>query len=325
MVGTTVLCSTCNAHFNDNAIRRQHMGGDWHVYNMKRRIVELSPFSLEQYHSLVSEDHIKHEALETPETQLESAADNNLATPEYRGVDETETTNAAQCLFCLIMSNCLHDNLEHMATTHGFHIPRPDKLETDVETLLAYLQLVITQFTACLYCGHEKQSAEATRAHMLGKGHCMIDLSPESDFREFWEPIEGDTSTQQMLSETEMRTAAGTIVTSRQHQQSGLFERARSRTSQDVAIVQSTSQTAAQGERPEQSTSTSTSRSLALRDQMGIGGLSDTQRRGLAVVQNKMMAREQRSRNEARWVLEKFGNKTKQKHFKPDVPGRKNG
>ncbi|EME38056.1 hypothetical protein DOTSEDRAFT_75962 [Dothistroma septosporum NZE10] len=332
MADATVLCSTCNAHFVDNATRRQHMSGAWHVHNMKRRIAELPSILLEQYDGLAQDDHAGRDTPNESVAWLPEAEQSDTVAfdqPESNGDD---TATSPQCLFCLVASKSLTENLDHMATTHGFWIPHLDQLETDVETLLAYLQLVIGRFHACLYCGHEKQSAEGIRAHMLSKGHCMLDMSPESDFREFWTASKEEDASdslspaQRLLSNTEMRTAAGTIITSRHHEQSRLFERARGGSSNEVAIMASSEQTATDdAQQPEQSTSTSTDKSVARRDQMGIVGLSDTQRRNLAVVQKKMVAREQRSRNEARGILEKSGNKTKQKHFKPDVPGRKNG
>ena len=75
-------------------------------------------------------------------------------------------------------------------------------------------------------------------------------------------------------------------------------------------------------------------------------GLTEAQRRALAVTHRRAKTTELRARTHAQWTLESMGNKVKQKHFKvgsicrsgicidptmfgpidqPDVPGRING
>ncbi|KAH6659300.1 C2H2 type zinc-finger-domain-containing protein [Truncatella angustata] len=94
----------------------------------------------------------------------------------------------AACLFCSTKSTGLDENLEHMLKVHGLFIPDEDHLIVDFETLVGYLHLVIYGYYECLFCGSQRQSAEAARQHMLGKGHCKIDILDEnSEFRDFYE------------------------------------------------------------------------------------------------------------------------------------------
>ncbi|RFU24748.1 hypothetical protein B7463_g11595, partial [Scytalidium lignicola] len=93
-----------------------------------------------------------------------------------------------QCLFCKHSSIDLDENLEHMLKRHGLFIPDSSHLVVDIETLAEYLHLVIFVYFECLYCGSQRSSAQAAQQHMVGKGHCKIDiLSEDSEFRDFYD------------------------------------------------------------------------------------------------------------------------------------------
>lgn len=254
--------------------------------------------------------------------------------------DELLTT-PQQCIFCLASSDDMSQNVEHMAICHGLVLPDLQNLQTDLETLLGYLGLVVGKYCECLFCGATKSSAHATRMHMLAKGHCMLNLSEGSEFLEFWELESRDdpaTETKyrdhQLLSKTEMRLASGAIATSRNEMTSG-FQRRRRRPSKEdqsrsvelptsegsdrhISNVLESLSSSRQDHRQRQLPS----RALSMRDQMGLVGLSDSQRRSLAISQRKVDLSALRSRNKARWTLEKMGNKVKQKHFVVGPPCR---
>ncbi len=93
-----------------------------------------------------------------------------------------------QCLFCKHNSIDLDENLEHMLKRHGLFIPDSSHLIVDIETLAEYLHLVIFVYFECLYCGSQRNSAQAAQQHMMGKGHCKIDiLREDSEFRDFYD------------------------------------------------------------------------------------------------------------------------------------------
>lgn len=175
---------------------------------------------------------------------------------------------------------------------------------------------------------------------MLAKGHCMLDLSEGSEYLDFWESetvdLEGTEATQtsyQLLSKTEMRLPSGAIATSREDAHSSTHHRPRrhlggAETPKGVPSSSGPSEeplddaVVIDPEHRDQKTVQKSGRTLAVRDQMGLTGLSDAERRSLAVSQRKIDLDALRARNKAQWTLEKMGNKVKQKHFVVGSPCR---
>ncbi|KAI1859798.1 hypothetical protein JX265_010247 [Neoarthrinium moseri] len=95
--------------------------------------------------------------------------------------------NALRCLFCRANSSTFQENLEHMLQKHGLFIPEAG-LQVDFETIVEYLHLVIYGYFECIFCGSPRNNAQAAQQHMLGKGHCKIDLaSDDSEYRDFYD------------------------------------------------------------------------------------------------------------------------------------------
>lgn len=99
-----------------------------------------------------------------------------------------------QCLFCSTASTTLDANLAHMHKKHGLMLPtsladNTLHLSVELKTLLQYLHLVIHGYHECLACHTQRHSAAAVVQHMLGKGHCRVDLDidGESEFLDFYE------------------------------------------------------------------------------------------------------------------------------------------
>ncbi|KUI66268.1 Cytoplasmic 60S subunit biogenesis factor REI1 [Cytospora mali] len=105
-----------------------------------------------------------------------------------------------QCLFCNSVSLDFDANISHMQKKHGLFIPVDFddgflKLAVDLETLVRYLHLVVFGYNECLYCHSQKQTTQAVQQHMMGKGHCRIDLNgEESEFKDFYEEVEDDSA-----------------------------------------------------------------------------------------------------------------------------------
>ncbi|EFX00787.1 c2h2 finger domain containing protein [Grosmannia clavigera kw1407] len=96
--------------------------------------------------------------------------------------------DSSRCLFCNQMSASIDDNLDHMQKAHGLFIPNREHLVVDVETLLAYFDLIISGYMECLYCGSERNTVDAVQQHMRGKAHCRFDLEGEdSEFRDLYD------------------------------------------------------------------------------------------------------------------------------------------
>lgn len=265
--------------------------------------------------------------------------------------DTTFVSFPNQCLFCLSTLDSINDNRAHMATSHSFQIPNIQDLQTDVEVLLGYLALTINRFHSCLFCDRSKSSAEAIRAHMLDKGHCMLDMSPASEYLKFWNisdeekddynHLDGtknhthsmpkDTRVPRILSSMEMLLLSGAITSDRHHHSRTRNSRPPAGSSNETSLVETSQRDTAADPRPRQRPRTQNSQELSLRDQAGVVGLSDFERRSLLAVQKKLRAREWRDGSARAWSSEKGGNE--QKHYKvssgswrlPWQTGRKNG
>lgn len=83
-----------------------------------------------------------------------------------------------------------------MHRSHGLFIPVGIEdgfltLAVDLETLLRYLHLVVFGYNECLHCHSQKQTTQAVQQHMMGKGHCRIDVDEmDSEFKDFYEERE---------------------------------------------------------------------------------------------------------------------------------------
>lgn len=135
------------------------------------------------------EDKDDVEASDIDETTLQESKS------EPAGPSLTST----KCLFCNTTSPDFESNLSHMSKKHSLFIPSAIDndsltLAVDLETLVQYMHLVISTYHECLFCHTQRQSAHAVQQHMMGKGHCRVDLEDdESEFRDFYEDL-GDGS-----------------------------------------------------------------------------------------------------------------------------------
>lgn len=142
------------------------------------------------------------------------AVEANAGLPEVTFVPE-------QCLFCNMMSPDFDTNLTHMHKSHGLFIPLEIDdgvlvLVVDLKTLVQYLHLVIFEYHECLLCHTGRQTKQAVQQHMMGKGHCRIDLDgEESEFRDFYEEVDdGSAESESALDEAE--TSASDDETTRE-------------------------------------------------------------------------------------------------------------
>jgi pre-60S factor REI1 len=119
----------------------------------------------------------------------DSGSDHSSSSDDDNDADTLNDTEfePTQCLFCVINSESIDSNLDHMSKSHGMRIPSPHQLTVDPTTLLSYLNLVISVYHECLTCGTQRRNTQAIKQHMLGKNHYSFDISDvESEYREFW-------------------------------------------------------------------------------------------------------------------------------------------
>lgn len=87
-----------------------------------------------------------------------------------------------------LTSTSFSANLDHMQYKHSLFIPEREHLAVDEEALVKYCHLVVFGYFECLYCGSQRNTAQAAQQHMAGKGHCRINLDSEgSEFRDFYD------------------------------------------------------------------------------------------------------------------------------------------
>lgn len=107
---------------------------------------------------------------------------------EQEDPDSSPAFHPTQCLFCPLTSTSFPANLEHMQYKHSLFIPERQHLVVDEEALVKYCHLVVFGYFECLYCGSQRNTAQAAQQHMVGKGHCRINLDREgSEFRDLYD------------------------------------------------------------------------------------------------------------------------------------------
>lgn len=123
--------------------------------------------------------------------------DYNKSDTEYDPIITSEVPFVpTQCLFCNVHSPTLPANLAHMHTRHGLFLPPSINdgaraLAVDAETLVRYLHLVVFGYRECLLCRTVRRDWHAVQQHMMGRGHCRIDLEDEgSEYLDFYEDVD---------------------------------------------------------------------------------------------------------------------------------------
>ncbi|PVI01375.1 hypothetical protein DM02DRAFT_654522 [Periconia macrospinosa] len=320
-------CNTCATAFDTSELQRSHMRGSWHVYNVKRRVTQMPVLSQEQFNAQVPQDAHLNSKKDRQDDVLKAAMVESDPEIDEEEDEVGEKLSPLECLFCNLDSSTINENVQHMQSVHGLYIPEPDQL-TDMETFLGYLASIFT--------------------HMRDKGHCMINLEAESELLDFWEISQDDEDQEETsqnknlasasvhVSATELRLPSGSIITSRsdtaQVRAKPMLTKYRVKASQmrtkreEMKAITDGSETKkpkAPDSNMSMRTQPGTDLRVAIRGEMGLVGLSEQQNRALMATEAKMKKREHIAKAAQRWATEKVANK--QKFFKPDVPGRKNG
>jgi pre-60S factor REI1 len=308
------------------------------IYNLRRRVAELPALSEEQYDSQVKSQEIVHRLNDNDERGKEriSAYDAEVE-PNFISEDtpEAEPTISekvppTQCLFCNLDSQTLDANLDHMSSQHGLFIPSPDQI-SDMESFLGYLAIIIFEYNECLYCSLAKGTVDGVQTHMRDKGHCMIMMNTESELLDFWELSDSEDEDRDnnkertksagiKLSKTEMRLPSGVIINSRsdvsqlrvkpgltQSRTKGLQYRNKRAEMRAIAAEENQETADEKHSRP----SGSNDRRVAVRGEMGLAGISESQRRALQLTEKKMKKREAVAKAAQRYAMEQEPIKTK--------------
>ncbi|KAF4342491.1 tol [Fusarium beomiforme] len=222
---TPSYCRLCNIELRGLQTWKGHVKSDGHVHKLQEKVhgavasstatrSPRSPSSRRRKRSDLDisfnqkdEDSESDGDIESQDLEEDS---NEFIAPEF---------NPSQCLFCNKDSSNLDNSLKHMSTAHGFNVPFQDFLSVDVETLISYFHFVIHSYHECICCGIRRSTVEGIRHHMLAKGHCRFDISPETE--EFYripqyEDVLGD---RRQDAHDPVRLPSGRVISHRQHEE----------------------------------------------------------------------------------------------------------
>ncbi|KAF2024439.1 hypothetical protein EK21DRAFT_78689 [Setomelanomma holmii] len=309
-------CNTCSITFTTSEPQRSHMRQSWHITNLRRRIAEQPALSEEEYNSQArshdfsprcsDSDEEREPRMPVPIIAIQPTDDIPIAPHRPAGKGP-----ASQCLFCNIVSSTLNTNVDHMSAKHGLFIPSPERL-SDMCSFLGYLAMIIFDYKQCLYCGIQKSSVDGVQTHMRDKGHCMINVSAESELLDFWAISDSEGEVADLkekvaavkFSDTEMRLPSGTVINSRsdttQLRTTPGVAQPRSKSSQHqskrdemraIAAAEGNAETTRNYERQYQPLH-SNDRRIAVRSEMGLAGVPEDQKRALVVTEKNMKRRE---------------------------------
>ncbi|KAK3358322.1 C2H2 type zinc-finger-domain-containing protein [Lasiosphaeria ovina] len=354
------FCNTCNVSFDTAELRRSHAKSPVHVENVRRRVVGLSPLD-----PAAAQEVIQKNASIKPDSSSDEA---DLSSDESAEDDVAEEAGpefvAEQCLFCNEEAATFDDNMAHMRKAHGLFVPDIGHLAVDLETLIQYLHLIIFSYHECLFCHSQRSTAEAAQHHMLGKRHCIIDItSDDSEYLDFYDFIDGkgdgsgeDGEERESASRTSnvpilqsddrsTRLPSGRIITNRSTASASQHRQKSSRVDaqQNSAQLTSTPQPEEQKQEsksdsdaaaPSGQLTKSQKRDLALVKGLGALSLSDQammsrfsapEQRSLIAAKKRETATARRAQTRYLRRVEMLGNQTLMKHFTNDVPGPRNG
>ncbi|PWI70345.1 hypothetical protein PCL_12744 [Purpureocillium lilacinum] len=186
------FCRLCNVELRGAQTWRAHVKSDGHVYKLQLKVAE--PGSVVASPPSPSPDTKQEKParaqrrVEIDEEEEEDDEEKDVDVEDDEDEDEEAPIPdfiPGECLFCMHPSPDLDANLAHMSTAHGFAVPFQDFLAVDLETVVGYLHFVICGYRECISCGARKASVEGARQHMLARGHCRFDVSPDTE--EFYE------------------------------------------------------------------------------------------------------------------------------------------
>ena len=203
----TFTCYTApGVSFASEEEMKDHYRGEWHRYNLKRKVAGLAPLSREAFEERSAREGEREAALqqksgtrkqaredrrvakaEANSKNTQSKAAGFVATAEMTAdqymqfkMDNAATFDEGSDLFSTHRSAGLHENLAHMARTHGFYVPHLDFC-VDMPGLVQYLQEKVYVGNVSLVNNKAFHSLEAVQSHMRDKNLCRLELEGHED------------------------------------------------------------------------------------------------------------------------------------------------
>lgn len=289
---------------------------------MQLRLADIAPISEQDYQTTMAKQHSQHSKHSKTNAQrqgspaVDSDTDSN---PESEEESVQKTWKSTQCLFCNADFEDVHATIKHMRDVHKFLIPSLETL-LNLETFIEYLGLIVFEYNECLFCGSMKSTSEAVQTHMRDSGHCRLNVGPGSDLLEFWDDSKVDNknvdvkSAPYLLSESEMLLPSGLLVERR-----GVERKSRARSARKVKEKRSdellklgdgSSESRLDRVETSEFGSGRAERSVVVRSEMGLVGLSDHAKRALRATDKRMQTQSMVAKAAWRHSMEQQPRKT---------------
>ncbi|XEV02436.1 hypothetical protein FSHL1_007723 [Fusarium sambucinum] len=326
MTSTKPTCSLCDVSFDNSSEHRLHAKSESHIAALRQRAVA----------SGLIDETIDDDDTYTSQTQVtdgshEQPSGSDTETSDEVPDDELLEFEPEKCIICTQNNESFDDNIQHMKTAHSLRIPFEDHLSVDLETLIWYLHFVINTYRECIYCGTRSRTVQGIQQHMVGKGHCRIEMSDE--MLEFYD-LEGlkkyETENGVAIDGETLRLSSGKLLSHRtapvpkQPHRQKTEDDAQNEDSQATLPENVSSDALTTKDRKDAALASQLAR-LSVRDQQSLIHLASSEQRSFLLQRKKEMDTARRSERKMRLKTERVNNKTMMKTFQNDVPGPKNG
>ncbi|KAM0224297.1 hypothetical protein ACHAQD_002688 [Fusarium lateritium] len=216
------FCRICNIETEGLQTWKVHIKSDGHVQKLKQKVgsIDLSPTPTPFIKSTSPTRGRNHDVVDFNQPEQYDQVDRE--TKDEEDDDDNKLSKSefipGRCLFCAHGSATFDDSMKHMAAAHSFNIPFQDLLAVDLETIISYLHFVIHTYGECICCGTQRGTVEGIQHHMLAKGHCRFDISPETE--EFYQiPDFNNTLTDKQDSSNPVKLPSGKVISHRKHEE----------------------------------------------------------------------------------------------------------
>ncbi|SCN89390.1 related to TRI15-putative transcription factor [Fusarium fujikuroi] len=215
---TPSFCRLCNIELRGLETWKAHVKSNGHVQKLQDKVHNVTVSSTTTSSSKLSPPPRKRrDDFEDDDPESESGV-------EEDGIEVDQELVATEfvpghCLFCTKNSSTLDEGMKHMSSVHGFNIPFLEFLAVDIETLVSYLHFVINTYRECICCGTRRSTVEGIQHHMLAKGHCRFDITPETE--EFYEIPQNEDAlgNRKQDASDPVRLPSGRVISHRKHEE----------------------------------------------------------------------------------------------------------
>ncbi|KAF5561706.1 TRI15 transcription factor [Fusarium napiforme] len=198
---TPSFCRLCNVELRGLQTWKAHIKSDGHVQKLQDKVHGITVSSTPTSASKLSpSSRQKREEFEDYEPEPESDAEED----DFEEDQELVATEREHETY--VFSTRLQYSLQEF-------------LAVDLEMLVSYLRFVINTYRECICCGTRRSTVEGIQHHMLAKGHCRFDISPETE--EFYEipQYEDALGDRKQDAGDPVRLPSGRVISHRKHEE----------------------------------------------------------------------------------------------------------